>query len=52
MASSVEKIREAQRASGTATVLAIGTATPPTSSTKLAFLISISASPTAKTEAT
>jgi chalcone synthase len=30
MASSVEKIREAQRASGTATILAIGTATPPT----------------------
>ncbi|KAF3434017.1 hypothetical protein FNV43_RR25120 [Rhamnella rubrinervis] len=29
MASSVEKIREAQRASGTATILAIGTATPP-----------------------
>ena len=29
MASSLENIREAQRASGTATILAIGTATPP-----------------------
>lgn len=29
MSSSIEKIREAQRASGTATILAIGTATPP-----------------------
>lgn len=29
MALPVEKIREAQRASGTATILAIGTATPP-----------------------